>query len=65
MKNFTHINPTTKTNSYQLVLPLPIEILIPENDSVRLLSKIMDQLDYSLLYKAYSRKGRKSVVSPK
>ncbi|SFM42194.1 Transposase [Pelosinus propionicus DSM 13327] len=25
----------------------------------------MDQLDYSLLYKAYSRKGRKSVVSPK
>jgi transposase len=65
MKKITHINPTTKTTSYQLVLPLNVEILIPENDSVRLLSKIMDQLDYSTLYKAYSRKGRKSAVSPR
>jgi transposase len=65
MKNLTHINPTTKTTSYQLVLPLNVEILIPENDSVRLLSEIMDQLDYSTLYKAYSRKGRKSAVSPR
>jgi transposase len=65
MKNSTQINPTTKTTSYQLVLPLNVEILIPENDSVRLLSEIMDQLDYSILYKAYSRKGRKSAVSPR
>ena len=42
-----------------------MEILIPENDSVRLLSEIMDQLDFSVLYKAYSRKGRKSAVSPR
>ena len=65
MKNFTHLNPTAKTTSYQLVLPLNIEMLIPENDSVRLLSEIMDQLDYSTLYKAYSRKGRKSAASPR
>ena len=65
MKNSTHKDITTKTTSYQLVLPLNVEILIPENDSVRLLSEIMDHLDYSYLYKAYSRKGRKSAVSPR
>ena len=42
-----------------------MEILIPQNDSVRLLSEIMDQLDFSVLYKAYSCKGRKSAVSPR
>lgn len=65
MKNFTQKDITTKTTSYQLVLPLHVEMLIPKNDSVRLLSEIMDQLDYSTLYKAYSRKGRKTVVSPR
>ena len=48
-----------------MVLPLNMEMFIPENDSVRLLSEIMDQLDFSALYKAYSRKGRKSAVSPR
>lgn len=65
MKKITHINPTTKTTSYQLVLPLNVEILIPKDDSVRLLNEMMDQLDYTKLYEAYSRKGRKSAVSPK
>jgi transposase len=41
-----------------------VDILIPKNDSVRLLSEIMDELDYSALYQDYSRKGRKTVVSP-
>ena len=41
------------------------EVLIPEDDSVRLLRKIMEVLDYSNLYKAYSHKGRNPVVSPK
>jgi transposase len=65
MKNSTHTNPTSKTTAYQLVLPLNVEILIPKDDSVRLLNEIMNQLDYSALYKAYSRKGRKSAVSPR
>lgn len=65
MKNSTQKNFTTKTTSYQLVLPLNVEMLIPANDSVRLLSEIMEQLDYSTLYEAYSRKGRKSAVSPR
>ena len=65
MKNFTQQNYTTASGSYQLVLPLQIEILIPKDDSVRLLSQLMEELDYSELYKAYSPKGRNSAVSPK
>ena len=65
MKNSTQQNFIPKTTSYQLVLPLNMEMLIPENDSVRLLSEIIDQLDCSALYKAYARKGRKSAVSPR
>lgn len=65
MKNSTQQNFIPKTTSYQLVLPLNMEMLIPENDSVRLLSEIIDQLDFSVLYKAYARKGRKSSVSPR
>lgn len=65
MKNSTHLNPTAKTTSYQLVLPLNVEMLIPKNDSVRLLGEIMDELDYSALYQAYSRKGSKTTASPK
>ena len=65
MKNLTQENPTPKTTSYQLVLPLNMEILIPAHDSVRLLSEIMDQLDYTKLYKAYSRRGRKSAAAPR
>ncbi|MHB8076987.1 IS1182 family transposase [Desulfosporosinus fructosivorans] len=50
---------------YQLVLPLNMEVLIPEDDSVRLLCHITEELDYSNLIMAYSSKGRKSVVKPK
>lgn len=49
----------------QLKLPLEFEILIPEDDSVRLLSHILEGLDYTQLYKAYSSKGRKPAVEPK
>lgn len=50
---------------YQLVLPLSLEGLVPEDDSVRLLSHELEGLDYSLLYKAYSAKGRNPAVDPK
>lgn len=65
MNKITHLNITPKTTSYQLCLPLNVEVLIPKNDSVRTLSEVMDKLDYSALYQAYSRKGRKTAVSPK
>ena len=49
----------------QLVLPIDTEVLIPANDSVRLLSQVMEELEYSKLYEAYSPKGRKAAVAPK
>jgi transposase len=56
---------TKNSGTVQLVLPIETEILIPANDSVRLLSQLMEELDYTKLYKAYSRKGRNPAVSPK
>ena len=65
MQNLTQKDYTSKNMVYQLTLPLNIEILIPKDDSVRLLSQVMEELDYKELFKAYSHKGRKSAVSPK
>lgn len=59
-KNYTEFN-----DEYQLVLPLSLEGLIPEDDSVRLLSHILEGLEYTKLYKAYSSTGRNPAVEPK
>lgn len=59
-KNYTEFN-----DEYQLVLPLSLEGLIPEDDSVRLLSHILEGLEYTKLYQAYSSTGRNPAVEPK
>ena len=59
-KNYTELGET-----YQLVLPLSLEGLIPEDDSGRLLSHELEELDYTKLYQAYSAKGRNPAVDPK
>ena len=53
------------TRSLQLFLPMNYEVIIPENDSVRLLSLIMEEMDYTELNEAYSREGRKPTLEPK
>lgn len=63
--NKQHKDYTEFNGYYQLVLPLNFEVLIPEDDSVRLLSQILEGLNYSKLYRAYSRTGRKPSVEPK
>ena len=60
IKNYTELGET-----YQLVLPLCLEGLVTEDDSVRLLSHILEDLDYTKLYLAYSAKGRNPAVDPK
>ena len=60
-----HKNYTEFGEPYQLVLPLNLEGLVPDDDSVRLLSHELEGLDYSLLYQAYSAKGRNPAVDPK
>lgn len=42
-----------------------MEITIPQNDLVRLLSAQLEELDYSKLYRAYSSQGRKSAAEPR
>ena len=60
-----HKNYTEFGETYQLVLPLSLEGLIPDDDSVRLLSHELEDLDYTRLYQAYSAKGRNPAVDPK
>ena len=60
-----HKNYTEFGEPYQLVLPLNLEGLVPDDDSIRLLSHELEELDYSLLYQAYSAKGRNPAVDPK
>ena len=46
------------TNGFQLVMPLDCEVNIEKNAPVRLLNAVMERMDYSKLYAAYSRLGR-------
>ena len=60
-----HKDYTEFRDTYQLVLPLNLEGLIPNDESVRLLSHLLEELDYHSLYKAYSHEGRNPAVDPK
>ena len=60
-----HKNYAQLLENYQLKLPIDLEIFIPEDDSVRLLSLMMEELDYKKLYEAYSQNGRNPAVPPK
>ena len=48
-----------------MFLPINYEVIIPLDDSVRLLNQVMEELDYTALYEAYSRDGRNPVTEPK
>lgn len=56
MKKFIYKN--NSINIYQIGYPINLEIIIPEYDSVRTLYEVMNELDYSKLYEAYSTGGR-------
>lgn len=64
IKNYTK-NYKTNSEVYQIKLPLELDGFVENNDSVRLLSNILEELDYATLYKAYSIKGRNPVFAPK
>ena len=48
-------NYTLNQSGYQLKLPLNIETIIPEDDSVRLLSQFVEEMDLTDLYSTYER----------
>ena len=58
-KNYTYIE-----RFYQVKLPFDVNYLIPSNDSVRLLSQFIEEMDLSDLYMTYSR-IRENQASPR
>lgn len=49
-QNILQKNYTVNQRFYQLKLPLDIDCIIPDNDSVRLLSQFVEEMDLGDLY---------------
>lgn len=54
-QNTIQINYATYCDNYQFKLPLNMDYIIPKDDSVRLLSQIIEEMKLEKLYKTYSR----------
>ena len=57
-QNKTQVDYTVYGAGYQVCLPINLEKVIPSDEPVRLLSAVLEELDYSKLAATYSRKGR-------
>ena len=64
IKKLTHKNYTVFGNIYQLKLPLNIEYIIPNDDSVRLLGQFVEEMNLTEIYQSYSR-FRNNQATPK
>ena len=53
--NTIQVDYTISKNNYQLKSLLNIDSLIPKDDSVRLLSQIIEEMNLEKLYQTYSR----------
>ncbi len=62
--NKLHKNYTSFQSGYQLKLPLNLECIIAEDDSVRLLSQFVEDMNLTDLYSTYER-VRENSVSPR
>ena len=60
--NISQKNYSLNQSGYQLKLPLNLETIIPEDDSVRLLSQFVEAMDLTDLYSTYERIN---LVSPR
>ena len=56
---------TINEAAYQVVMPLNLGIKIPEDDSVRLLMRIAERIDWNKLSGAYERENRSEETTPK
>lgn len=64
LNKLTQKNYTTYGNLYQIKLPLNIEYIIPQDDSVRLLGQIVEEMNLKEIYQSYSRL-RNNQATPK
>jgi len=56
MNQTQHKNHTAKERRLQVVMPLNLGLRIPEDESLRLLIEITEEMDYRELYAAYERR---------
>ena len=64
LNNLTQKNYNIHGSFYQLKLPLNTEYMIPKDESVRLLSQVVEEMDLKELYQTYFR-IRKNQATPK
>ena len=57
-KNYQQVEYTAYGTGYQVCLPMNVEIMIPSDEPVRLLSAVLEGLDYRKLTATYSCIGR-------
>ena len=62
LNNILHKNYMLTQEFYQLKIPFDIDSIIPDNDSVRLLSQFVEEMDLSELYATYSRIRKNSAT---
>ena len=55
---------TLNTRGYQLKLPLELDVCIPANDCVRLISQFVEEMDLAALYDTYERMPSEKYASP-
>ena len=64
-QNLTGTHYRTLTRNVQLLIDESFaEKIIPADDSVRLLDKIVEEMDLSPLHRAYERHGRRPATAP-
>lgn len=63
-QNIIQTDYTVFSDNYQLKLPINIDFLIPRDDSVRLLSQIVEEMNLEKLYQTYSR-IRENQITPR
>ena len=55
---------TLNEKNYQLKIPMEIDACIPDNDSVRLISQFVEEMDLTALYETYERMPSEKYASP-
>ena len=64
MKKILHKEYTVNCSDYQLRIPMNIDVLIPSNDCVRLISQFVEEMDLTALYGTYERMPAEIHASP-
>ena len=55
---------TLNEQNYQLKIPMELDICIPNNDCVRLISQFVEEMDLTALYDTYERMPSEKYASP-